>query len=208
MRTWILAAAVLPAWAATAAADTVTIVTQPDYNPGGTFDVGVYLPDIGALGGYRLDVVFTTTVPVSGLLSVAPPTAAVGDYVSPDSSGFMGTTSENGFEYRVTLTDTFNDPPFPNVREGETNHVTTLLVTTDSTLRGDITVSIDPATFQVASFDDTFVDPPGPSVIAQGDPLPGEPSGNPVPAPPGVLCAAVAGLALLGRRAVRGKPSR
>jgi len=76
-----------------------------EYTPGTPFTVQVGLSPVFNLGLYNVEVVFRTTDPVAGLLSVNAPSAAGSGYVFPTAVNFFGSRLESGNEYRGTLSD-------------------------------------------------------------------------------------------------------
>lgn len=174
-------------------ADMVTLSVASEYTPGTPFTVQVGLSPVFNLGLYNVEVVFRTTGPVAGLLSVNDPAAAGSGYVFPTADNFFGSRVESGNEYRVTLSDFTLDPTGPDVAGGVNDQLATLTVLPAAGLTSSIDVFID----RTSLFID---DANGLSLLTDGTLPTATVTPTAVPAPAGVIGLAGVVLVLAARR--------
>ncbi len=197
MYRFVLTVALAALAACSARAEFVTLAAPGTYTPGSPFTVNVGLTPVSDLGLYNVEVVFRSAGASGSWLTIDLPAAATGGYVFPSADNFLGSALVSGSEYRVTLSDFTLDPTGPNVTAGVNDRLSALTVRPDPTLTSAIEVSIDRSSLFVddADEDSLLVDAVLPAVSVA--PPPTDPT--PVPAPAGVLLAAV-GLAVLVAR--------
>jgi hypothetical protein len=166
------------------------------YTPGQPFTFTLHVPSLPDFSSYTLELVFSTTVIDPALLAF-PIVAPVGSYVFPTNANFafQFDAPPGAQEVRLTLSDSV--PPLGVITvPGANDALATITVVPNAALTGPITLSVGSNTQFLYNMEANSYDPPGPIVIAQAEP----PSGNPVPAPPGVALLGV-GAMLLGLRA-------
>lgn len=189
MRTALALAVITVAATSPARADFVILDLPGGYTPGTPFTVGVGLSPVSNLGLYNVEVVFRTTGPAAGVLSVTSPQAAASGYVFPSASNFLASPVVSGTDYRLTLSDFTLGAAGTTVIPGVNDRITSLTVNPASTLSGPITVFVEPTSLQLD-------DPAGMSLLGTGSP----PAGiipAAVPGPPAWACG-VCGLVVLG----------
>jgi hypothetical protein len=187
--------------AAPARADTLPLIEglPATYTPGEQFTFQLRAPELIGLIGYHLEMTFATDVGPAALLAF--PTF-------PTDGTYPFGTANASFSFNTPLaTLTVSDPPDPSpprdpadVTPGFNDLLATITVAPDAGLTGTLTISFTSNTIFTLQEGDN-VQGFGSVQVQQGEP----PSGNPVPAPPGVVLFGVGALLVCARARLRGK---
>ena len=198
-----LAAVVVAAAATAARADTLPLFAglPGTYVPGVAFTFEVRAPGVADLGAYNVELVLTADP--GAIAALAATTAFPAD---PAASPFgvadnflVGGPFAAGGEVRLTLSD-FTLGAGAATTAGVNDLLAVVTVTPGVGFSGPLTIGVDLATlqFDTAAGDPIPVDPPAEVVVvASAGP------NSPVPAPPGLLLAAVGAAGLVGIRRLR-----
>jgi hypothetical protein len=193
--------AALTTFAGATRADTLPLLGVPaGYTPGQAFSFDIYAPGLVGLTDYTLQFSVTAGSPpnLPDLTVQVDPAASA--YPFPDTSNFATSQSvvAGVNSIFVTVSDATSGSGV-NTLSGVNDHLATVSISPGVNLSGPITISFMQNDFTTSR--DVGFDLPPPIVIPE---LPSGPNPEPVPAPPGVVLAGVAGLCLAAR-SLRGK---
>jgi hypothetical protein len=190
-----------------ARADTLPLIegVPDEYRPGQSFTFDVRVPQLADFASYSVEIVFSTDVlnpPLIAFPTVADPVSEGGRYVFPTSDNFQFSLLNDPDSQDVVLTFAdFTSPPVLAIPD-ENDTLVRVTVVPDASLRGPITISLGGGTTFEYNTEGIDYPAPEPIVVAQGEPVSGEP--NPIPAPPGVVLLGIGAL-VLGTRRLRVK---